>query len=87
MFGRRNSPDVANTNNTNNTNNTATNGRHGHGLLHRNNEDPSIVNARERVLSAEAAERDADRALQAARVAVKDARNHIKLLERETAEE
>jgi len=38
-------------------------------------------------MHAEAAERDADRALAAARVAVKEAREHIKRLEREAAEE
>ena len=38
-------------------------------------------------MNAEAAERDADRALAAARVAVKEAREHIKRLEREAAEE
>jgi hypothetical protein len=55
--------------------------------LHRNTEDASITNARERVLSAEAAERDADRALLTARAAVKEAREHVKRLEREAAEE
>ena len=73
------------------------NGRHGHtvatkparssGLFHRDHEDGSIVSARERVLSAETAEREADRALMQARTAVKDARNHVKLLEKEAAEE
>lgn len=38
-------------------------------------------------MSAEAAERDADRALIAARRAVKEAREHIKRLEKEAAEE
>lgn len=38
-------------------------------------------------MSAEAAERDADRALLAARQAVKEAREHVKRLEREAAEE
>jgi len=66
--------------------NNTTNG-HSHNLLHRNTEDASITNARERVLSAEAAERDADRALLTARAAVKEAREHVKRLEREAAEE
>jgi len=39
------------------------------------------------VFSAEAAEKEADRALMAARAAVKDAREHVKRLEREAAEE
>ncbi len=45
------------------------------------------MSARERVASAEAAERDADRALMQARTAVRDAREHVKMLEREAAEE
>src|SRR5271154_2141039 len=57
-----------------------------HRLLHRNAEDPSIATARERVLGAEAAERDADKALMHARAAVKEARNHVKRLEREATE-
>ncbi|RDL35458.1 uncharacterized protein BP5553_07389 [Venustampulla echinocandica] len=55
------------------------------GFLHRN-EDASIVAARQRVMSAEAAEKDADRALVQARHAVKDARDHVKRIEREAAE-
>lgn len=38
-------------------------------------------------MSAENAEREADRALVQARAAVREAREHIKLLEREAAEE
>ncbi|KAK4940589.1 hypothetical protein LTR10_019348 [Elasticomyces elasticus] len=57
------------------------------GLLHRNQEDPSIVDARQRVASAEAAEREADRALVQARTAVRDAREHVKRIEMEAAEE
>ena len=38
-------------------------------------------------MSAEAAEREADRALVQARLAVKEAREHVKALEREAAEE
>jgi hypothetical protein len=49
--------------------------------------DPSIVQARERVLGAEAAERDADRALIAARESVRQAREHVKRLELEAQEE
>lgn len=58
-----------------------------HGLLHRTTEDPSIQAAREQVVRAEAAERDADKALIASRKAVKEARDHVKHLEREAAEE
>jgi len=45
------------------------------------------VTARERLLSAEVAEREADRALAQARVAVREARENIKRLEKEAAEE
>jgi len=57
------------------------------GMFHRNHEDPSIVSARERVLQAETAERDADRALMQAKASVKEARNHVKMLEKEAEEE
>jgi len=49
--------------------------------------DPSIVQARERVMGAEAAERDADRALWAARESVRDAREQVHKLELEAQEE
>lgn len=51
------------------------------------NGDRSIMAVRERVLSAEAAEREADKALAASRKAVREAREHVKRLEREAAEE
>jgi hypothetical protein len=57
------------------------------GLLHRNDEDPSIRAARERVLNAEAAEREADKALLHARAMVNEAREHVKRLEMEAAEQ
>ncbi|KAJ5223957.1 hypothetical protein N7468_008499 [Penicillium chermesinum] len=50
-------------------------------------EDPSIKAAQERVFRAEAAEREADRALIASKRAVQEARDHVKYLEREAAEE
>jgi hypothetical protein len=84
LFGRHRSTDPATTTSTNTA--TTTNGHHG-GLFHRKAEDPSIMAARERVMSAEAAERDADRALHHSRLAVKEARDHVKRLEREAAEE
>jgi hypothetical protein len=56
-------------------------------MFHRNHEDPSIVGARERVLQAETAEREADRALMQAKASVREARNHVKLLEKEAEEE
>jgi hypothetical protein len=49
--------------------------------------DPSIQQARERVMSAEKAESEADRALVAARVRVREAREEVKRLELEAAEE
>jgi hypothetical protein len=49
--------------------------------------DPSILQARERVTNAEAAERDADHALEAARQSVREAHEHVRRLELEAKEE
>lgn len=87
LFGRNRDPSPTTTSRTSTTNNTSSSSPRRSGLLHRRDEDPTILAARERVMHAEAAERDADRALAAARVAVKEAREHIKRLEREAAEE
>lgn len=57
----------------------------GGGLFNRKSEDPSIAAARDRVQAAEAAERDADYALQQARNSVREAREHVKRLEIEAA--
>lgn len=57
------------------------------GLLHRGSGDPSIKQAHDRVRTAEVAEREADKALQHARMVAKDAREHVKGLEREAAED
>lgn len=59
------------------------------GMGHKNgiDRDPTILNAREKVTNAEAAEKDADRALLQAREMVKEAREHVKILEREAIEE
>ena len=62
-------------------------GSHKTGLLHREVEDSSITAARDRVMGAEAAERDADKALLMARSAVREAREHVKRLEKEAAEQ
>ena len=83
LFGRRETPPVTKTQTTS----TKTTSPPRHNLLHRNHEDASIVNARERVQNAEAAERDADRALIQTRAAVKEARAHVKKIEQEAAEE
>ncbi|KAK6580021.1 hypothetical protein PZA11_007729 [Diplocarpon coronariae] len=56
------------------------------GLPHRK-EDPSILAARERVVKAEKMEKEADFALIAARTAVREARAHIKMLEKEAKQE
>lgn len=67
-------------------------GRSGPGFFGRttNNDvhnDPTILAAREKVSSAEQAEADADRALLQARAMVKEARDHVRFLEREAAAE
>ncbi|CAK7228623.1 hypothetical protein SBRCBS47491_006969 [Sporothrix bragantina] len=59
----------------------------GHGNGNDSDLDPSILAARERVLSAETAEREADRALDNARREVREARDHVKRLELEAKEE
>jgi hypothetical protein len=63
-----------------------------HSALHRRNvlkggEDPAITSARQRVIDAESAEREADRALMTARNAVAEAKAIVKRLEQEAAEE
>lgn len=78
LFGRRHSPAE--------TQSTTTTHSGGTGLFHRK-EDGSITAARQRIANAEAAEREADKALFQARAAVKDAREQVKVLEREAAEE
>lgn len=80
LFRRRRSVESAATTNT-----TSTSPRRG--VLTRDREDSSITAARERVASAEIAEKEADRALFQARAAVKEAREHVKRLEYEAAEE
>jgi hypothetical protein len=85
MFRSRRSPSPVSSTQTKHTSTHSTSPRGG--VLHRGHEDASITNARERVLSAEAAERDADKALLTARAAVREARDHVKVLEREAAEE
>ncbi|KAK4247652.1 hypothetical protein C7999DRAFT_31952 [Corynascus novoguineensis] len=64
------------------------------GLLHRtfgngnrNEMDPSILQARERLMAAETAEMEADRALMAARESAREAREHVRMLELEAKEE
>jgi hypothetical protein len=49
--------------------------------------DPSILAARQKVAEAENSERQADHALGVARSAVREARQHVQMLEREALEE
>ncbi len=81
LFGRRRSAESASTATTT----TSTSPRRS--FLTRDREDASITAARQRVAGAEVAERDADRALLQARAAVREAREQVKRLEREAAEE
>ena len=89
----RRSTDASNTGYNTNGYDTSSQ-RSGGGLLHRgfgkgNNPemDPSIVQAREHVMGAEMAERDADRALMAARESVRGAHEEVRRLELEAQEE
>jgi hypothetical protein len=50
-------------------------------------QDPTIIQARERVMAAEASERGADHALEQAREAVREAKEHVRRLEEEAKEE
>ncbi|OJJ48153.1 hypothetical protein ASPZODRAFT_1530025 [Penicilliopsis zonata CBS 506.65] len=81
FFGHRSSNSSASSNNS----------RKGsvnrHRFLSRNHDDPSISAAKDQVFRAEAAEKEADKALVASRRAVHEARDHVKRLEREAAEE
>lgn len=83
LFGSRHHSTSPSTHSTTSSTTTKSHGS----FLHRNREDPSISAAREQVVLAETAERDADRALVAARQAVRDAREHVKRLEAEAKEE
>jgi hypothetical protein len=61
-----------------------------HSTLHRRigrTSEPTILAARQKVTDAEGAEKEADKALHSARMAVKEARKHVRNLEREAAEE
>jgi hypothetical protein len=80
LFGRRRSVESTATTNT-----TSTSSRRN--VLTRDREDASITAARQRVVDAEVAEKEADRALLQAREAVREAREQVKHIEREAAEE
>lgn len=88
LFGRHRSISPVSTAPSARSNNSQSSGtRRGYGMLHRHDADPSIRAARDRVLNAETAEREADKALLNARAMVKQAREQVKKLEREAAEE
>ncbi|EAU91079.2 hypothetical protein CC1G_03247 [Coprinopsis cinerea okayama7 len=59
----------------------------GLGGRNRIDNDPSIMSARQKVSEAEIAEREADQALLMARERVREAREHVKLLEREAIDD
>ncbi|KAK4157395.1 hypothetical protein C8A00DRAFT_29684 [Chaetomidium leptoderma] len=59
----------------------------GNGNGHSSEMDPSIMQAQERLMGAEAAEAEADRALIAARESVREAHEHVRRLEVEAKEE
>ncbi|KAF2809415.1 uncharacterized protein BDZ99DRAFT_28307 [Mytilinidion resinicola] len=84
MFGRKDN--TANTTITHTTHQNSPTRNSGTGLLHRH-EDASIESAKQSLFRAEKAERNADEALNQAKIAVRNAREHVKRLEREAAEE
>jgi len=86
MFGRRNST-PEHTTTTHTTHKTSPTRGTGTGVLHRHHEDASISSARDQIFRAEEAEREADKALYQAKVAVREARERMKVLEKEAAEE
>ena len=86
MFSRRRSVSPEYDNNSPRRTSTSASRANG-GMFHRNHEDSSITAARQRVIQAEQSERDADRALVAARQSVKNARDQVKALELEAKEE
>ncbi|KAJ7268765.1 hypothetical protein B0H12DRAFT_66370 [Mycena haematopus] len=94
FFGRRRSSDDSSLGEPNSANSvrSGTSGRNaGGGFFGGNNfnvhKDPTVVAAREKLGNAEKAEAEADRALLAARAMVREAKQHVRFLEREAAEE
>ncbi|KAF2490851.1 hypothetical protein BU16DRAFT_585206 [Lophium mytilinum] len=86
MFGRKdNTAETTTTHHA--THKTSPTRSTGTGLLHGHHQDASITDAIEHLKLAEKAERDADEALHRAKVAVRNARDHVKRLEKEAAEE
>ncbi|KAK7005753.1 hypothetical protein R3P38DRAFT_2794334 [Favolaschia claudopus] len=100
FFGRRRSSDDSSLGNGRDTgsvrsgNSTRAGGAGGGGIFGGGNnhhfdlhKDPSVLAARTKLGIAEKAEVEADRALDAARAMVREAKDHIRVLEREAAEE
>ncbi|KAF8210529.1 hypothetical protein K438DRAFT_1809861 [Mycena galopus ATCC 62051] len=98
FFGRRRSSEDSSLGHQNNSGNSVRSGTSGRsaggGFFSGNNgnnfnvhKDPTVLAAREKLGFAEKAEAEADRALSAARAMVREAREHVRILEREAAEE
>lgn len=96
LFGRSHSPPqhttaAATHHDTAATRSSSTSSRSGGGLFGRRSmspsRDPSIAAARQRMNEAQTAERQADSALASARLAVRDAREHVKIVEQEARAE
>ncbi|KAH3917224.1 hypothetical protein HBI56_120680 [Parastagonospora nodorum] len=87
MFSRRRSSSPHRTSTHHSHTTTTTSPKLTSGMFSRSSHDPSITAATQSLRQAEAAERDADRALLVAKNAVREAREHVHRLEREAAEE
>ncbi|KZZ89368.1 hypothetical protein AAL_07667 [Moelleriella libera RCEF 2490] len=93
IFHRNKSPTgTESSTSTHSRTSSASSGRHKGGFLHKaigrdDGVDPGILQARERVMDAEDAEAQADRALEQARLRVREAREHMKRVELEAKEE
>ncbi|KAF7361694.1 hypothetical protein MVEN_00512900 [Mycena venus] len=88
---RRSSDDSSLGQGSGNSVRSGTSNRAGGGFFGGNNfnvhKDPTVLAAREKLSIAEKAEAEADRALLAARAMVREAKDHVRFLEREAAEE
>jgi len=95
FFARRRSSDDSSLGHPSSGNSvrSGTSGRAGGGFFGGNgnnfnvHKDPTVLAAREKLSNAEKAEAEADRALLAARAMVREAKDHVRFLEREAAEE
>lgn len=87
FFGRSHSPVSSSSDSSSIGRKDNTSWTTGGSFFGRGSGDSTISAARQKVADAEAAEKRADRALLQARAMVKEAREHVKILEREAAEE